>query len=107
MSYTVQHAPKHFQGSVYLLSTNKLPAQKIGAMWIGNRAKLRVRLLGALRMGRYDDRIRALGGNKRGKRPRADIRQLAGLPRSAPRLGRYGAVADVSAHRICPRRVAL
>ena len=37
---------KNYRQTVYLLSTNKLPAQKIGAMWIGNRAKLRARLLG-------------------------------------------------------------
>ena len=37
---------KNYRQTVYLLSTNKLPAQKIGATWIGNRAKLRARLLG-------------------------------------------------------------
>jgi hypothetical protein len=37
---------RNYRQTVYLLSTNKLPAQKIGAMWIGNRAKLRARLLG-------------------------------------------------------------
>ena len=37
---------KNYRQTVYLLSTNKLPAQKIGATWIGNRARLRACLLG-------------------------------------------------------------
>jgi hypothetical protein len=37
---------KNYRQTVYLLSTNKLPARKIGATWIGHRAKLRARLLG-------------------------------------------------------------
>ena len=37
---------KNYRQTVYLLSTNKLPAQKIGATWIGHRAKIRARLLG-------------------------------------------------------------
>jgi hypothetical protein len=37
---------KNYRQTVYLLSTKKLPAQKIGATWIGNRSKLRARLLG-------------------------------------------------------------
>ena len=37
---------KNYRQTVYLLSTKKLPAQKLGATWIGNRAKLRACLLG-------------------------------------------------------------
>ena len=37
---------KSYRQTVYLLSTKKLPAQKLGSTWIGNRAKLRARLLG-------------------------------------------------------------
>jgi hypothetical protein len=37
---------KNYRQTVYLLSTNKLPARKIGAIWIGNRSKLRAHLLG-------------------------------------------------------------
>jgi hypothetical protein len=37
---------KSYRQTVYLLSTKKLPAQKIGSTWIGHRAKLRARLLG-------------------------------------------------------------
>ena len=37
---------RNYRQTVYLLSTKKLPALKIGAMWIGHRGKLRARLLG-------------------------------------------------------------
>ena len=37
---------KNYRQTVYLLSTKRLPAQKIGAMWIGRRSKIRARLLG-------------------------------------------------------------
>jgi hypothetical protein len=37
---------KNYRQTVYLLSTNKLPAQKLGSTWIGHRAKIRARLLG-------------------------------------------------------------
>ena len=37
---------RNYRQTVYLLSTKKLPAQKIGATWIGSRAKLRACLLG-------------------------------------------------------------
>ena len=37
---------KSYRQTVYLLSIKKLPAQKLGSTWIGNRAKLRARLLG-------------------------------------------------------------
>ena len=37
---------RSYRQTVYLLSTKKLPAQKLGSTWIGNRAKLRACLLG-------------------------------------------------------------
>ena len=37
---------KNYRQTVYLLSTKKLPAQKIGAAWVACRSKLRARLLG-------------------------------------------------------------
>ena len=37
---------RNYRQTVYLLSTKKLPAQKIGATWIASRSKLRARLLG-------------------------------------------------------------
>jgi hypothetical protein len=37
---------KNYRQTVYLLSTNKIPAQKLGSTWLGHRAKIRARLLG-------------------------------------------------------------
>jgi hypothetical protein len=37
---------KNYRQTVYLLSTKRLPAKKLGAMWIAQRSKLRARLLG-------------------------------------------------------------
>jgi hypothetical protein len=37
---------KNYRQTVYLLSTKKLPAQKIGSTWIACRSKIRARLLG-------------------------------------------------------------
>jgi hypothetical protein len=37
---------KSYRQTVYLLSTKRLPAKKIGAMWIARRSKLRACLLG-------------------------------------------------------------
>ena len=37
---------KNYRQTVYLLSTKRLPAQKIGATWVACRSKLRARLLG-------------------------------------------------------------
>jgi hypothetical protein len=36
---------KNYRQTVYLLSTKRLPAQKIGATWIAQRSKIRARLL--------------------------------------------------------------
>ena len=37
---------RNYRQTVYLLSTKKLPAQKLGSTWIGHRGKIRARLLG-------------------------------------------------------------
>ena len=37
---------RNYRQTVYLLSSKKLPGQKIGATWIASRSKLRARLLG-------------------------------------------------------------
>jgi hypothetical protein len=37
---------KNYRQTIYLLSTKRLPAQKIGATWVACRSKLRARLLG-------------------------------------------------------------
>jgi hypothetical protein len=36
---------KNYRQTVYLLSTKRLPAKKLGAMWIAQRSKLRACLL--------------------------------------------------------------
>ena len=37
---------KNYRQTVYLLSTKKLPAHKIGTVWYGRKSKLRAVLLG-------------------------------------------------------------
>jgi hypothetical protein len=37
---------KNYRQTVYLLSTKRLPAKKIGAMWIAQRSTIRTCLLG-------------------------------------------------------------
>jgi hypothetical protein len=37
---------KSYRQTVYLLSTKKLPAQKLGSAWLGHRGKIRACLLG-------------------------------------------------------------
>jgi hypothetical protein len=37
---------KNYRQTIYLLTTKRIPAQKIGATWVACRPKIRARLLG-------------------------------------------------------------
>ena len=41
-----EYIGKTYRQTTYMLEHGRLPAEKIGSIWIGNKSKIRARLLG-------------------------------------------------------------